>query len=188
MPERMENGVKVRADGRGDAWANEHREALGNNIYLQDLDALFGQMAFAQNTGDRLFLEYVPDDYSNRQNVVRKFQVVGMFDRKASLATATSKHNTVSTAFYLWLCRIIGEQQDVKPRFFYVFGKTAPWSMLELDIETGSEVGEPFTINDWRSLWSQLGLTEARRTLAAKIADVKARATVTDPFADDADD
>ena len=61
MYERHSNGVKVRADGCGDAWAQAHRK-LGPTFNMQDIDALFGIMAFGQNTGDKLFLEYVPDN------------------------------------------------------------------------------------------------------------------------------
>jgi len=83
MYERHSNGVRVRADGCGDAWAQAHRK-LGPTFNMQDIDALFGIMAFGQNTGDKLFLEYVPDDYRNRGKAVRDFRVIAMFDRKSS--------------------------------------------------------------------------------------------------------
>jgi len=87
MYERHSNGVKVRADGCGDAWAKAHRR-LGPTFNMQDIDALFGIMAFGQNTGDKLFLEYVPDDYQNRGKAVRDFRVIAMFDRKSSRQAA----------------------------------------------------------------------------------------------------
>lgn len=173
MYERLTNGVKLRGDNQGDPWANEHREQLGNRFYLQDLDALFGHMTFAQNTGDRLFLEYVPDTYENRLKVKREFYVVAMFDRKATMNAATCPGNTVSTAFYLWLCRSIGANQPERPRFFYVIGTQAPWQMLELDIESGDRVGDPFPIGDnaMTDVWRRLGLTQLRTRLAMEIAN-----------------
>jgi len=102
--DRDQRGVKTRYDGGGDAWAEAHRN-LGTSFNMQDLDALFGFVAFGVNGAEKLFLEYQPDDYKNRKQIIRRFAAVAMFDRKNSIKTAFNKNNLVSTANYLWQCR-----------------------------------------------------------------------------------
>jgi len=168
MTERLGNGVRIRADGQGDAWANTHRESLGNQFYLQDIDALFGMEVFGANTGDRLFLEYEPDNYKNKQNIVREFAMVAMFDRKSTLAWARSTQCCLSRGVYLWMCRALRAQQPHAPKFFLVVGRDCPpWQMVEIDIDTGDELSEPTTVDadSFQRVWQQLGLTQLRRDL-----------------------
>ena len=40
--ERFDNGARIRADGRGDAWANEHLRRLYSDFLMQDVDGYFG--------------------------------------------------------------------------------------------------------------------------------------------------
>lgn len=172
MYTRMDNGVKARADGAGDAWAQSHR-TLGRDFHMHDIDVLFGLVAFGQNTGERLFLEYVPDNYQNRTSVIRKFAAVAMFDRKASTKAAFSQQNALSTAQYLWQCRTLGEggNQPLMPKFFFVIGKqTPPWEMIEIDIYTGERTGVEELIfmksqAEWQRVWDALGLTSLRNEL-----------------------
>ena len=165
MYRRDNAGVKVRADNKGDPWASAHR-SLGPGFNMQDLDALFGYMAFGQNTGERLFLEYVPDNYVNRYNSVRNFGVVALFDRKASFAAMEHEENTVSKAFYLWLCRALGQCQPVAPKFFYVIGQDSPpWIIIEIALDTGLPTGKEATLlssSNWLPVWTVLGLVEHR--------------------------
>jgi hypothetical protein len=166
--DRLDNGVRVRRDGQGDAWANTHREGLGNKFYLQDIDALFGMEVFGANTGDRLFIEYEPDNYENRFNAIREFALVAMFDRKATLAGAMHPGSKVSRDLYLWLCRTIGLAQPIAPKFFLVIGESEPpWQMIEIDINTGRKLGEPSEVDgdNFRQVWNQLGLAELRSQL-----------------------
>lgn len=167
--DRNGNGVKVRKDGRGDAWSNEHRIALGNKFFMQDLDALFGQITFGHNTGERLFLEYVPDDYENRFNVIRDMAFIATFDRKSTEGAAFASENVVSTAVYLNLCRQISDRQPRQMKFFYVIGKAAPWRMIEIDIYSGERLPELPPIknkDDWRRVWENTDLIEARDFLS----------------------
>lgn len=168
MAERLGNGVRIRRDGRGDAWANQHRSALGNRFYLQDIDALFGMEVFGANTGDRLFIEYEPDNYVNRLNAVREFALVAMFDRKATLQAARSHDGIVSRGVYLYMCRGLSILQPHAAMFFVVIGRNRPpWQMIEIDIYTGEEQSEPVLVDgeNFKRVWQQLGLTELRRQL-----------------------
>ena len=165
---RNPRGVKERLNGAGDAWANQHRESLGSNFYLQDVDAMFGTVVFGHNTGERLFLEYVPDSYENRQNIVREFGVVAVFDRKSSRSAAFGNHNRVSTALYLWMCRTLGKAQSINPKFFFVIGGQSPsWEMVEIDIDTGEELRMmEVGTSSWRQIWHALGLLKLRNEIA----------------------
>ena len=159
-----DKGVRQRVIQGGDAWANEHRKHLGHHALMQDVDGMFGLQVFAQNTGDRLFYEYVPDHWENRERVVRHFGLVGVFDRK--LSEDASSLSNVSTAFYLYLCRVAAKAQPVDPKFFFVVGENSPWKMIELDIYDGSAIGEPLEVgDDWPAIWNELGLTAIRQHL-----------------------
>lgn len=169
MYERDERGVRVRADKKGDAWANAHRDALGNKYYLQDVDAMFGYVAFGHNTGERLFLEYVPDSYENRGSWIREYGYVALFDRKTSEQAAFSSQNSLSASVYLHLCRRLAAGQPIAPRFFFVIGgQEPPWEMIEISIESGEETGQRAVIrsaSDWSTIWAALGLADMRNTI-----------------------
>ena len=164
---RNDQGVKKRVDGKGDPWAKAHRDELGKRFVMSDMDGYFGHFGFAANTGDRLFMEYVPDEWRNHDRLIRQFAVVAMFDRKTTEAWAFHSENMLSRAFYLWLCRTLGGLQPVPPRFFYIVGTDAPpWQMIELDIETGRVAGRHnLPTKDWKPLWEAVGLTDMRRSL-----------------------
>jgi len=166
---RLPNGVKRRVDGRGDAWANAHRNGLGRKHYMNDVDALFGMEVWGANTGERLFMEYEPDNYQNRDRLVRTFAYVGMFDRKSSIEAAHDPRNRVSLAVYLDMARRLSMAQPKPMRFFFVIGgQSAPWLMVEHDIRTGKECGERVWIEsqrDFATMWNRLGLTQLRQTL-----------------------
>lgn len=161
----LPNGVKARADGAGDPWALDHR-SLGRTFNMHDLDGLFGHIAFGQNTGERLFLEYAPDDYSNHAKVFRRFAIIAMFDRKSSRDWALNERNRLSTALYLWMCRTFGAIQPRNPKFFYVIGMDYPYAMVELNLDTAGFIGEyRLERDDWMSVWKATGLIEARLQL-----------------------
>lgn len=170
--DRQDNGVKVRADGKGDGWANEHREELGHHFYMQDVDCAFGVMGFGHNTADALFLEFVPDDYRNRQKAIRTFGVVGFFDRKSSFGACTSTRNLLSKGVYLHMARCVAHQQSVAPKFFYVVGdNNPPWYMREVDIYTGEWAAPAVevTSGEWKKVWEQLGLLELRNEISKSL-------------------
>ena len=139
---------------------------------MQDVDASIGIQAFAQNSGERLFLEYAPDAWEKRASRIRTFGVIAMFDRKRSFE-AIVKTPAISTAFYLYLCRSLGDANPGRrpARFFYVVGGDAPpWTMIELSTTTGDEIGERVTIassTDWRTVWNAVGLRQVRDEFTA---------------------
>jgi len=163
---RDEEGVRLRADGKGDGWALAHRK-LGATFNMTDFDGLMGIVSFAANTGERLFLEYVPDNYSHRVNVIRQFAAVAMFDRKSTREYAFSDENRVSLAWHLDHCRKLGQTQPKPPKFFFVIGRDEPpWELVEVDIETGDVVSEmSLSAMNWRALWERAGLVALRNEL-----------------------
>lgn len=165
------NGVKARADGQGELWANEHRAELGAQFNMNDIDGLIGLVGFAANTGNRLFVEYVPDGtFQDRFKSVRGFAVVALFDRKLSVEAAFGTSYRVSQAFYLYLCRSLSEHQPKPPKFFYVIGSRAPYTLIELDITTGDEIKRYYLEdNRWKDIWEATGLVELRKLLLAWI-------------------
>ena len=159
-------GVKVRKDGKGDAWALAHRDGLGRGFYMSDVDGIVGMMGFAANTGERLFIEYkFVGEYSS--SVIKQFATVAVFDRKWSRELAFAEGNQVSTAWYLDLCRRLGKTQSKPPRFFFVIGQDRPpWTMIELDIETGDVRQEEVLDGmNWKVVWRAVGLSSLREQL-----------------------
>ena len=104
-PDFHDNGVKRRRDGGGDGWADARRTALPSHYWCQDMDGFFGSMTFGQNTGDRVFLEYVPDHYQHHLSLMRHFGILALFDRKRTIGWARDEQNRVCTAYYLHMCR-----------------------------------------------------------------------------------
>ena len=169
---RNKHGVKKRIDGKGDGWANEHRDHLAKEFYIQDVDCLFGAVAFGHNTAERLFLEYAPDNYDNHQKTIREFGIVALFDRKKTKNEAFSKRTTVSRGLYLWLCRKLRDVQGIGPKFFYVIGDDKPpWEMIELNIDTGETNLPTITLHseEWTTIWQQLGLLELRQEITKRL-------------------
>jgi hypothetical protein len=104
---RLDNGVRARMDGRGSVFGNMHREKLGNEYLMADMDGCFGFVAWGQNTAERIFLEYVPDGYENKGKAIRHFAVVAIFDKKKTNRAAGSDGARLSESFYLdiWLSK-----------------------------------------------------------------------------------
>jgi hypothetical protein len=173
MTAQYEGGARVRADGKGDSWANAHRLALGRGKYMMDVDGLIGIMGFAANTGEHLFLEYEPDSFENHGSVIREFSTVAMFDRKTTEAYALCDSNRRSFAWYLNICRRLSSTQCRPVRFFFVIGESvSPWTMIEIDISTGNEIGQRATLEGpetWTAFWNTAGLFALRKMLADEL-------------------
>lgn len=170
---RYPNGVRERADGLGDSWANMHRE-LPRNLYMTDFDAMLGMIAFGQNGGDTLFAEYALDKFANSGKLIRSFGLVAIMERKRTPFAARSHGSPHAVGFHLHTCRLYAEKQPVKPRFFFVFGETEPFTMQELDIATGEEIGVPVVLphaaTGWVDVWRALGLMQAHQQLTQWLA------------------
>jgi len=165
MYERNGNGVRIRADGKGDGWANAHRHELPERFHFNDFDGLIGKLTFAQNGQDTLFAEYVCDSYKNRDKTIRQFGYVALFDRKRSDFAANN--SVLSTAVYLDACRKLSFGQPFPCRFFYVIGPNdGPWILSEKDINTGDTLADSNLCDgEWEQLWMALGLTASRNAL-----------------------
>lgn len=161
---RLSNGVRRRVDNSGDVWANEHRQAFGSSSYMQDLDAVMGVITFGINGVSRLFAEYEPDGWENRNSLIRQFGIVALFDRKKT--TRACQVSSVSTAFYLHMARVLSTAQPIPVRFFFVVGEQPPWQLIELDIETGEQRGTTYVADiGAEAIWDDLGLTATRKAL-----------------------
>jgi len=132
---------------------------------MQDLDCFFGVQAFGHNTGDKLFMEYIPDNYDKNKKSVENFGVVALFDRKSNEEYALSSPNYTSRHFYIYLAKILSEcQGNIPCKFFYVIGSNnPPWKMIEIDLSTGHKKTEKYVDSgDWSSIWQELGLCSIR--------------------------
>jgi len=170
--ERQENGVRRRMDGGGEPWSNDHRDCLGNDFHMQDIDALYGMVQFAKNASEKLFAEYVPDDYENRNEFAREFGLVALFDIKRTRGAAQSARLALSTKWYAWLARVVTFYQEVAPKFFFVIDEGESYHYLESDIWTGDIVAErtvPKTAKSWIGCWDELGLVDIRQQLKTLI-------------------
>jgi hypothetical protein len=167
----MQNGVKRRHDGLGDAWANEHRSKLGSKALMNDIDGICGTISIKaiveQHTENSIFIEYEPDHRKNIGSKVRNFGIVALFDRKKSTSAALSSNNTLSLSIYLHICRVFRKNQDgIAPKFFFVIGdKSPPWKLIEIDIDTGEKVGKSVVIDKWTVTWNKIGLFGIRKKL-----------------------
>jgi hypothetical protein len=164
MEQRLLNGVRTRMDGAGDLWADQHREELGNRSYLNDIDGFAGLTVWASHSEDHLFVEYEPDSWEYKDNVIRRFGTIAFFDRKKSRGATKRPGAPLSLAYHLDLCRQLGKSQPIAPRFFYVFGEGIPWELVEINIENGSSIGHPIMLvaGSWSERWRELGLVAAR--------------------------
>lgn len=166
------NGVRIRQDDQGDVWAKEHRDELGNQFYMEDLDGFIGTFGFARNGQDTLFAEYQPDGYTNRLKEIRRFALVALFDRKQTRDTALNDKSILTRAFYLWQCRVHAQAQPIAPKFFYVIGKQSPWNLIELDINTAQVIHQyKLERGNWVEIWNLSGLVAARRELEKWLKD-----------------
>jgi hypothetical protein len=143
---------------------------------MNDIDAIFGFEAFGANTGEKLFLEYEPDNYEHRLEIIREHALIALFDRKSSQGSAFCENNRRSFSLYLYLCRVVATAQAYPPKFFFCIGaQCPPWILTEIDITTGQHIkGRDATIEttepaDWRRIWDALGLTELRMKLRGSL-------------------
>ena len=168
MSLRHTSGSKVRVDGGGDGWAGQHRTELGRGNFMQDLDVFAGTLSFATNGQDRVFAEYAPDSYVNARDTVRDFALVALFDRKSTRSAAMSNGNRLSLGFYLSVCRTYAAKQPTfPPHFYFVCGKSQPWEMIKIDIDTGDELETyNYSERDWKQVWAESGLKAGRGILS----------------------
>lgn len=172
---RNDSGVRVRADGGGDLWADRHRLGLDNKAYLTDADS-FTFAVRHRKSEDRVFFEYVPDDWCNFGKSIRSFALLAIFERKSPGQYQRDLSGLCAqpgVAFLLHTCRLFGQVQPIAPRFFFVFGDDQPFRLQEIDCIVGYQVGELLTLpiltnkGDWLPFWKQLGLIDARDKLNA---------------------
>ena len=165
---RGDNGVKVRHDGRGDNWADQHRRSLRGRFLMQDMDAYAGFHAFAANTGEKFFLEYEPDKSNARTVSKRQLGFVALFDRKSNTKAMRDKNlSGLSRQVYAHICRTYRAAQPTAPKFFYIVGESSPWGMIEIDIDTLQEKSGIVELyeDDWMQIWDDFGLIELRNAL-----------------------
>jgi len=159
-------GVKVRADGGGDAWARWHRQNLDDTYHMLDYDGWQireQHMERTENTEDHLFIEVVLD--GQKRQSIRQINYIALFDRKATLSAVHGAWFT--RGCYLNMCRQLSIHQDIPCRFIYVIGgQEPPWTLIECSIFTGV-FGEPITLDTqrqtWLKIWESIGLTQTRK-------------------------
>ena len=167
---RLDNNVRKRYDGKGDEWAKQHRHQLDSWNYMTDIDMFAGLAVFAQNSAERLFVEYGIGPKPTHKHGAKDFIIASLIDRKASISWATDPRNKIQTEVYSAICRMIGQAQPEPPSFFVVVGNQAPpWAVHRVDIETATINAEPEqiiqTLDDYKQVWTALGIIEKWRRL-----------------------
>lgn len=167
IPTRLSNGVRARADGKGDLWGLLHRTELDNEnhkFYMNDFDGLIGQLGFVVNGQERMFCEYCIADSKPHMPSKKQFATVALFDRKKSVNALDV--SAVSRAYYCDVCRKLGQAQVRPPKFFYVIGLKSPWEMSEVCITTEQITSTSIVHDgDWMQFWRASGLIELRELL-----------------------
>lgn len=162
---RLSNGVRARADGKGDLWALKHRD-LGASYYMNDFDGLIGQLGFVINGQERSFAEYCIGRDKPGMASQKRFAVVACFDRKNSPNALKTHYATLSRAFYCYVCQALGAVQPQPPRFFYVIGHSSPWQVSEVSIDSQEIISTDQLVDgDWMSFWNRFGLNKLRSSL-----------------------
>lgn len=162
-----ERGNKVRRDGGGDPWADEHRTKL-DKCYMADVDYIVSLTLTGVDSEDKSFHEFATKRGSFKPSRKRKHATVAIFDRAATKEIALGDKKAFTLSQHLDLCERLGEVQPVAPKFFFVCGhRNAPsWLVIEMDIYTGEELQErTLSSTDWEQDWRELGLLKQRATL-----------------------
>lgn len=158
------NHVKIRMDGQGDGFSNQHRSSVPHDNWMIDIDGVFGSIFFADKLENNFFAEVEPD--LQRGAVIRGFGFVAFYDRKKTWRAAFNG-SSFSLAAQLALCRFVAKVQPVQPKFFFVIGENSPpWYMVEIDIFTGLQGRkEKLGTGSWKEIWKKFGLLDIRKQL-----------------------
>lgn len=149
--------AKPRYDNKGDAFAELHREELPSDCYFSDIDMIFGNISFSAGTEDTLFIEYLPDDFENRNNPTREFKALALIDRKESHEAALRA--TIPKQLYQWLALMVTQAQKHQCRFFQAIGKDTVFDLIEYDVVTGNKILEKQIANlNIYTVWKEIGL------------------------------
>lgn len=145
---------------------------------MTDLDCFAGVIEFLQRSENSLFAEYTmwSSDNNNTQtaNIEYDFQIVALFELKSSIAGMY--HAKIGRQLYSWLCRVLRNHQDISPKLFYVIGVNGPWTLIEVNIETGtpdnnSRIELEHTQESWNRVWSHLGLFHLRNQMHNRLRE-----------------
>tara|TARA_R110000824_G_scaffold170544_1_gene347926 strand:+ start:779 stop:1267 length:489 start_codon:yes stop_codon:yes gene_type:complete len=140
---------------------------------MNDFDVLVGSLDFAKHTEDRLFAEYEPDPVRNKNNPIRQFGTIALFDRKSHWGACSLN---IATKYQLHICRALSELQPVPVRFFWVveieldhFGFLGGgYAMQEVSTTTGERLEcrtLPLDGSLWSKIWEEVGLYGNRTRL-----------------------
>jgi len=148
---------RSRIDGQGDSFGNAHR-SLGSEYYMNDFDVLVGSLDFAKHTENSLFAEYEPDPVCNKNNLIRQFGTIAIFDRKGHWGACSMN---IATKYQLQVCRALSECQPVPVRFFWVVDVENGYAMQEICTTTGERLDSrilPLDGSLWSNIWKEVGL------------------------------
>ena len=147
---RDASGVKQRNTAVRNDWAEAHR-LLDRSLCMVDLDeSVFrsGGIDHHEKSEDQLYVEFKMSYYGI------KYQA--LFDCKDNRrgANYSLTHRPASFKAHCHIAR------KLAARFFLVIGKTAPWTMIEVDVTNGKPISEMVvsTKEDFNKSWIQLGL------------------------------
>jgi hypothetical protein len=172
---RGTNGVAVRRDGSGDAWANMHRDRAGRGAYLTDIDRTVRVVVEQECVEDIAFDEYVCDPFENKDSFQRNFAVLARIDRKRNVTIAENeiRRQSLSLKKNCHDCRVFRERQGgLGGRFFYVCGEDPPFTYIEVSIFSGEKILDVVVDADtWIPVLTAAGMEDERRKLERWLLD-----------------
>jgi hypothetical protein len=172
---RDQNGVAIRRDGGGDAWANMHRDNAGRGAYLTDIDRTVRLVVEQECAEDRVFDEYVCDPFANRDSFQRNFAVLARLDRKRIIEVAEKeiRRQSLSLKKNCHDCRVFRERQGgLGGRFFYVCGEDPPFTYIEVDIFSGEKILVALVdAENWIPVLTSAGMEDERKNLERWLLD-----------------
>lgn len=158
--------------GTGDGWAAAHRQALGSNWYLSDVDALADSTGAYHGTEDKLFVSATCLPV-HRLDPAQTLGIVALFDRTQDLGTGLCERKAFGSKMLRNIARLIGLAQGVLPKVFLVAGPDdGPWELVELDIWSGQPAGFRAILEaggSWAATWEAAGLGKLQRELQRRL-------------------
>jgi hypothetical protein len=166
---RDHNGVAIRRDGKGDFWANEHRRKLGNKWHMRDSDETHRCSWEIQSGENLVYSEMVFDSYQNRGKLIRRCATLCRYERKKTISVAERaiQNGDVGLAHLCQECRNDKAcQSGLGGRLFLICGDSYPLTYIEIDPETGCELGRSLMHeSNWHELYRDTGLDKGRHEL-----------------------
>jgi len=149
-PERLDSGVRRRADGAGSCFGNLHRERLPRGCYCCDIDAML-------ITENHTFAEYCVSG--------RRVAFAAFIDAKATAGAAELV--PLRRLVMCNLARAVAGSQPAVPLCFELIGQCEPFVLYQLNLISAARTGLRWYLHEsnWAEVWNACGVTSVRDAL-----------------------